>query len=92
MTRLTKADVERLLDGYDADPVGALTVALRRVHDTEGEWPELVAAAVGDPGRRRSLLDRDVGALDDLARELNELRGLDRPASTHTPTRGRASR
>jgi hypothetical protein len=80
--RLTKRDVERLLADYDADPVAALTVALRRVTGASDTvpWPDLVALATADPDRRTALLREDVAALDDLARELNELRGLEAPS------------
>ena len=84
MARLTKRDVEQLLATYDDDPVGALTVALRRVvadRDSSAagaSWPQVVVLAVDDPVRRARLLARDVDALDELARELNERRGLDR--------------
>jgi hypothetical protein len=96
--RLTKRDVERLLADYDADPVGALTVALRRATgavDT-ASWADVVALATADPHRREALLRGDVAALDELARELNELRGLapdpGPPAATRSPARGRATR
>jgi hypothetical protein len=84
VARLTKRDVEQLLATYDDDPVGALTVALRRLVATAdpsapgASWPQLVAIAIDDPQRRASLLAADVDALDDLARELIERRGLDR--------------
>jgi hypothetical protein len=99
MARLTKHDAERLLADYDADPVGALTVAVQIAtgrHDAG--WDELVASVTDDPHRRAALVARDVSALDALARELNELRGLERaapatgrPAATRTPARGRAT-
>ena len=74
MARLTKRDVEQLLATYDEDPVGALTIALRRVvadrdASTSGaSWPQVVVLAVDDPVRRARLLARDVSALDELAR------------------------
>ena len=75
--RLTKRQVEALLSGYDADPVGTLSVALRTVLDRDDAvWPELVAAAGFTPSRTAALLVGEEGALDDLARELNELRTL----------------
>jgi hypothetical protein len=74
---LKKADVERLLAGYDADPVGSLTVALRTVLDRpHDDWPSLVAAAPFTSDRRAALVSGDQTALDVLARELNELRDL----------------
>ena len=76
---LRKRDVEALLDRFDDDPVGALTIALRRVLGRPGAtWLELLEAAPVSPERRRALAADDQGALDDLARELNELRTLAR--------------
>jgi len=78
---LTKAQVERLLAAYDADPIGALTTALRRVmRMPDATWPELLAAAPIDAGRRRLLLSGDEASLDRLAAELNERRCLEGPA------------
>ena len=74
---LTKAQVERLLADYDADPIGALTTALRRVlHLPHATWAELLAAAPIDAGRRALLLSGDQTSLDRLVAELNERRGL----------------
>ena len=76
--RLTKREVERLLADYDADPVAALTASLRRLTGLAGaSWDELVPLATSDHDRRAALLAADGRALDDLARELNELRQLD---------------
>ena len=75
---LRKTDVERLLTDYDADPIGALTTALRRVLQMgDATWTELLAAAPLDAGRRRLLLSGDEASLDRLAAELNERRSLD---------------
>lgn len=74
---LTKAQVERLLAEYDADPIGALTRALRRVvRMPDATWAELLAAAPIDAGRRQLLLSGDEASLDRLAAELNERRRL----------------
>ena len=74
---LRKRDVEALLDGFDDDPVGALTIALRRVlRRPDATWLELLEAAPVSPERRRALAAEDQDALDALARELNELRTL----------------
>ena len=74
---LTKAEVERLLTDYDADPIGALTNALRTVlRMPDATWPELLAAAPIDAGRRQLLLSAEQAALDQLAAELNEQRRL----------------
>jgi hypothetical protein len=83
IARLNKRDVERLLADYDDDPVGALTVALRTMLALpDASWPALLVAAPISAGRRQLLLGEDQQALDELAAELNELRGLDElPAS-----------
>jgi hypothetical protein len=79
--RLTKAHAERLLAGYDADPIAALTAALQIALDMPGaEWATLVASAPIEGGRRARLLACDERSLDELARELNERRGIDEPA------------
>ena len=77
MTALRKRDVEALWQRYDADPVGALTDALRLLLGTdETDWTALVKAAGFTCARRILLQARDQRALDELARELNELRRL----------------
>lgn len=78
MGRLKKADVERLLDDYDGDPVGALTAALRVVLDSEGDFAALVVAAGLPPERRSALLAHEPRSLDELLVDLNELRTLPR--------------
>jgi hypothetical protein len=79
--RLTKRDVEVLLSTYDADPVAALERALRKLSGGNGaSFDELIGSLVHDgvldPARQRALVARDVDALDELAAELNETRGL----------------
>jgi hypothetical protein len=70
--------VEALLSAYDDDSVAALSAALRIVLErNEAVWPELVAAAEFTETRTAALLVGEQGALDELARELNELRTLD---------------
>ena len=69
--------MESLLAGYDDDPVAALTTALRIVLEQPGAtWPELVTRAGFADTRTAALLVAEEGALDALARELNELREL----------------
>lgn len=77
MTVLRKAEVERLLRDYDPDPLAALTDALRIVLDAPAAtWAELVGRAAFDDERRALLLAGDQSALDGLAAELNEQRGV----------------
>src|SRR4051812_9204714 len=76
--RLKKRDVERLLDDYDADPIAALTAALRTtLAMPAATWESLVRAASIEPNLRERLLKGELPALDRLAVELNERRCLD---------------
>lgn len=51
---------------------------MRRILDrADGTWAELVGAAGFSDTRAAALLRGEPGALDDLVRELNELRDLD---------------
>jgi hypothetical protein len=76
--RLKKADVERLLNDYDADPIAALTAALRTtLAMPDGPWESLLSAAPIEPEQRARLLNGELAALDRLAAELNERRCLD---------------
>lgn len=65
MARLSKRDVEQLLDDYDADPLGALNRALAAV----GAESTLIASVqtMSEPER------------DSLVRDLVEWRGLTAP-------------
>ena len=86
MTALRKSDVERLLAEYDADPVGALTVALRVTLDEPAlDWTDLVKMAGFDCATRIRLQAADPSALDALLVDLNELR------QPRPPTIGRYS-
>ncbi|MCU1500863.1 MAG: hypothetical protein JWM12_217 [Ilumatobacteraceae bacterium] len=77
ISRLRKIDVERMLAGYDDDPVRTLTVALRIVLDRpDATWPELVAALPMTDSRRAALLLGEERTLDALVAELNERRDL----------------
>lgn len=78
IARLKKVHAERLLAGYDADPIAALTSAMRVVLEMpDAEWPALLAAAPIDDDRRRRLLAADETTLDQLVAELNERRSFD---------------
>lgn len=79
--RLRKRDVEALLARYDDDPVAALTAALCTLLDDPADTFDALVGTLRDtgnvsPDRARALLDRDVEALDQLARDLNETRVL----------------
>ena len=77
MPTLRKRDVEALLATYDADPVAALTAALRIVLDRpDADYRTLVTTGPFDDERRTRLLVGDVATLDALTRELNETRCL----------------
>lgn len=68
---LAKRDVEQLMSSYDADPVAALTTALRiatgRVH---ASWESLIALLP----HATSLARGETASLDRLAAEMNETR------------------
>lgn len=77
MTALKKRDVEALLDRYDAEPVAALTDALRVALDRPDlEFTALVKLAGFSCARRIRLQAQEPAALDELLTELNELRTL----------------
>lgn len=77
MTALRKRDVEVLLDGYDTDPVAALTTALRIALDRPDlDFTALVKLAGFSCARRIRLQAQEPAALDELLVELNELRTL----------------
>lgn len=75
--RLTKSDVEALMNALEEQPVEALTRALRltlgRPHST---FETLVNLAPLDDDRRRRLLAMQPTSLDELAMHLNECRGF----------------
>ncbi|MSO31890.1 MAG: SET domain-containing protein-lysine N-methyltransferase [Ilumatobacteraceae bacterium] len=74
--KLKKNDVEQLLLGYDNNPISSITDALQIVlGKTFCQWPSLIAALPIDADRQRLLLTKDSQYLDQLVRELNELRG-----------------
>jgi len=77
VTALKKRDVEALLDRYDAEPVAALTDALRVALDRPDlEFTALVKLAGFSCARRIRLQAQEPAALDELLTELNELRTL----------------
>lgn len=78
IARLKKADAERLLAGYDADPIAELTSALRIILEMpNADWATLLAASPIESERRQRLLAADESSLDRLAADLNESRGFD---------------
>lgn len=81
MARLKKADVERLAREFDSDPTGALLTALRVVTDTHDlDWITAVNRLPFDEVRRGRLATRDTAAMDELLRDLIELRDLAHPS------------
>ena len=77
---LRKAEVERLLADYDADPITALTAALRiALAMPDATWETLLECAPIASERREQLRLGDQRALDELTAELNENRCLDGP-------------
>ena len=73
--RLGKRHVEALLADYDRDPVGALTTALGVITGSSSQSLQDQLALCALPSDRTArLLAGDQVALDELVRELNELR------------------
>jgi hypothetical protein len=74
---LTKRDAEDLMNSYDANPLQALTRALRIVTGMpDASWKTLVGHASPDPTHRELLYGADQSSLDKLAQLLNERRTL----------------
>ena len=77
MSSITKRDVEALLRDYDSDPVAALLSALSKVWlVSEFTWNDAVDRLQVDEDTRAKLRSCSVDALDDLAKQLVENRGL----------------
>jgi hypothetical protein len=75
--RLSKRQVEALLAGLDDDPRAALTDALRiALGAPRMDFAGLIRLANFPPLRADALLSLTPAAVDELAAELNELRGL----------------
>ncbi len=75
--QLNKNDVETLLRNYDTNPVLALTTALQIVLGLPfGSWSDLILAMPIANSRQHHLIAHDPHHLDQLVKELNELRGL----------------
>ena len=77
MRRLSKADVESLLQTYDREPKASLLTALSIVYETTfAEWEVAVNALDGSTFDLEKLLKSDVEHLDALVKRLVEDRGL----------------
>jgi len=74
---LTKRDAEELMNSYDANPLQALTHALRIVTGMpNASWNSLIAQVSTDLKQRKLLYAFDQQCLDQLAQGLNESRTL----------------
>jgi hypothetical protein len=74
---LTKRDAEDLMNSYDANPLQALTHALRIVTGMpDASWNSLIAQVTTDLNQRKLLYTFDQQCLDQLAQRLNESRTL----------------
>ncbi len=77
MRRLTKREIESLLESYDRDPVASLSRALCSLLQLDGpSWPEIVPHIPTHVAEHDALLRGDLGALDLVTKHLVENRAL----------------
>lgn len=77
MRRLSKANVESLLQSYDNEPTASLLVALSIVYETTFiDWPSAVNALDEANFELKKLLNEEIEHLDALVKRLVEDRGL----------------
>lgn len=77
MHRLSKADVEALLQTYDTDPIASLTRALSVVLGNElATWQEALEQLPSDTFNITALLQEEIVHLDALVKRLVENRSL----------------
>ena len=77
MRKLSKRDVEALLGEYDHNPVGALHAALRvLIPDCPSNWQQTVELLSVSDEMKNNLRNQKIEALDSLAKQLVETRGL----------------
>ena len=77
MRKLTKREVETLLDTYDDDPMGALSVAISLTQEEMlDSWSEVVQKAELDENRAHRLREGHTEACDELLKRLVENRSL----------------
>ena len=77
MRKLKKIEVERMLDTYDQDPLGTLSLAISLTKEVScASWTELVQTLGYDDTRTKNLRDGQTDALDELLKRLVENRSL----------------
>ena len=77
MHRLSKADVEALLQTYDTEPIASLTRALSVVLGNElATWQEALEQLPSDTFNITALLHEEIAHLDALVKRLVENRSL----------------
>jgi hypothetical protein len=77
MHRLSKADVESLLQSYDANPTGSLTQALSVVLGKNlSNWQEAIKQLPSDEFNISALVEEETVQLDALVKRLVENRTL----------------
>jgi hypothetical protein len=77
MRKLTKFEVERMLNTYDQDPLGTLSLAISLAKEVSvTSWTELVQTLGYDETRTNNLRNGQTDALDELLKSLVEDRSL----------------
>ena len=77
MRKLTKFEVERMLNTYDQDPLGTLSLAISLAKEVSvTSWTELVQTLGYDETRTKNLRNGQTDALDELLKSLVEDRSL----------------
>ena len=77
MRRLSKSDVEVLLQSYDADPTGSLLRAISIALESNFlNWQKAVEQLPGDAYNISALLQEETDHLDSLVKQLVEHRTL----------------
>ena len=77
MRKLTKKEVENLLDSYDSDPTGSLRTAISSLLGVDCvSWEAMTSLMPAKYASSGSLRRQETTAMDDLVKQLIEHRAL----------------